>query len=197
MTTISALNGKDDDYENNWDGVSSVTATKTKAKLECYFEIFLPSKEVDKCENSRDIWMYSEKNLVLNNYNWTCKTWDGVVIATENYEIRSKGPVNKHYVSSLGIFKLSKTIILCNPENKSYHPVYKKMGNGPDRHIYMDFVTGNWVVHSTVGFSRAFLTQESSSSRSPKAGVVWQFYDLDTNTWEEDLTMSVKPVYLK
>merc|ERR1712142_622543 len=68
LTTLDPNLGKDMVGKNNWDGVER----SQDYKMECYFEILIPSSKVKRAKSKRDIQVYSGE-LVLAQYKWSLK----------------------------------------------------------------------------------------------------------------------------
>ena len=82
LTTLDPKLGKYTVGRNNWDGV----ARNQDDKMECYFEILMPSTMVRRARERRDIQVH-DGVLVLANYKWSLKNWEGDLLATQHYMV--------------------------------------------------------------------------------------------------------------
>merc|ERR1719341_2487438 len=60
---------------NNWDGLAAIK------KVDCYFEILMPSNKVRRGKEKRDILVH-EGALWLSEYKWSLKNWE---LATKHF----------------------------------------------------------------------------------------------------------------
>ena len=101
LTTLDPNIGKEMVAKNNWDGV----ARSQECKMECYFEILMPSSKVRRAKDKRDIQVYTG-NLILSEYKWSMKNWSGELLATQHFMIRSEGQAAvKHKESSFDNYR--------------------------------------------------------------------------------------------
>ena len=115
LTTLDPKLGKDIVGKNNWDGVTRTP----EDKMECYFEILMPSSKVRRAKEKRDIQIHTGE-LVLSQYKWSLKNWSGDLMATQYFMVRSEGEAADKHSTSMGRYTLCNNIITHDDK-----PVYK------------------------------------------------------------------------
>jgi len=161
LTTLDTSHGREVIANNNWGGV--VTGQRDQVeRTECYFEILLPSNE------GRDIQIYNGE-LVLENYKWNLRSWDGELLATQYFMVRSEGGAAQKYSYLMGRYTICENIVTHDD-----NPVYKKEGEHVDVFLYTDY-NGDWRVGTVVGTTRCNLQQSSDFSPSPNRTKMWQY----------------------
>jgi len=180
LTTLEPRLGREVVAYNNWGG----TFTGQTDKMECYFELWLPSHEVKRAKDERDIQIYVGP-LFLRNYKWNLKRWDGELLATQHFMIRSEGEAAEDHDYLMGRYTLYEYIV-----SQDGLPVYKK--DDGNFFLYTD-KNGNWCVGDVVGDNRCWLSQDSNKSPSPDRTEVWKYIYEDT--WSEDITLKVHACY--
>ena len=103
----------------------------------------MPSSKVKRAREKRDIQVHPGE-LVLANYKWSLKNWDGELLATQHFMVRSEGRAAYLQSARMGRYTLVGNI-LCNGK----YPVYKH--DEGDSYISMD-MHGNWSVGSVAGY---------------------------------------------
>ena len=116
LTTLDPKLGKDIVGKNNWDGVTRTP----EDKMECYFEILMPSSKVRRAKEKRDIQIHTGE-LVLSQYKWSLKNWSGDLMATQHFMVRSAGEAAVKQSNTMGRYSMCKNIITHDDE-----PVYKQ-----------------------------------------------------------------------
>ena len=106
LTTFEPRLGRDTIAKNNWDGMTR----SQDEKMECYFEILLPSIKVKRARERRDIEVYSGE-LVLANYKWNLKSWIGELLATQYFMVRSDGEAGNRNSLLMGRYTLCGNIV--------------------------------------------------------------------------------------
>ena len=194
LTTLDPSLGKETVGKNNWDGVVRHRGTM----MECYFEILIPSCRVKRAKEKRDIQVFAGE-LYLDEYMWSLKNWEGDLLATQYFMIRSDGEAAEKQSDTMGRYTLCENIATTND-----HPVYKHEQDDLYLYTAMD---GNWIVGPIPGGHRAFLVQRSRHSPSPHKTISWKYYDPDydasdsdsdtdpDNAWILDETLKVYPCY--
>ena len=99
LTTLEPRLGREVIAKNNWGGF--ITGQNNQIdKMECYFEVLLPSSKVKRAKDKRDIQIY-EGELFLENYKWNLKGWNGELKATQYFMIRSEGEAAKYFYNNI------------------------------------------------------------------------------------------------
>ena len=182
LTTLDPKLGKEAVWKNNWDGVSRTV----NEKMECYFEILLPSTAVRRAKERRDIQVFPGE-LPLSEYNWSLKKWSGELLATEHFMIRSEGEAAKKQPFCLGRYTLCRYIIM-----QDGTPVYKHDKN--QIFLYRNSEGKKWFVGPVAGHTATILAQTSEDSSSPSKTVQWMYATPDG--LKADETLRVNPVYV-
>ena len=181
LTTLDPRLGRDTVQKNNWAGL----ARHKDYKMECYFEILLPSRKVKRAKEKRDIQVYTGE-LCLGEFKWSLKNWDGDILATQHFMISSEGEAAKQLSYTMGRYTLCRNIVT-NEE----HPVYKH----EEGEVYLYTIkNGNWCVGPVAGNDVCYLLQKSNNSPSPHKTIVWQYASC-TGDWPVDQTLKVYPCY--
>jgi len=180
LTTLDPRNGKDVVGKNNWDGI----ARNNDHKMECYFEILIPSSKVTRAKERRDIQVF-QGELVLSDYVWSLKNWEGDLLATEHFTVRSEGKAAEKYPCIMGRYTLCKWVVM--PDDT---PVYKH----DDRALFLYKMNTLWHVGPVAGDKAAYLLQQSGDSPSPKKTIPWMFTSINKD-WKIDETLRVDPIY--
>ena len=100
--------------------------------------------------------MYTGGELILSNYNWNLKSWDGKLLATQNYMVSSQGEAARQHSYAMGRYTLCQNFV--TPGDM---PVYKH--DGKRFYIYRNEV-GDWCVGDVAGYSSCSLIQKSNMS---------------------------------
>jgi len=181
LTTLEPSLGRDTVTANNWGGAAGAQ----KGKIECYFEILLPSVKLRRAKERRDIQIFSG-NLVLSRYKWSLKTFDGGLVATQHYMVSSQGQAAVAWSRTMGQYTLCQNVV-----SQDDTPAYKH-----DENNYYIFrgKNGNWCVGETIGHNRCSFTQRSENSLSPNKTKPWLYADV-AGKWQEDETLKVFPCY--
>ena len=181
MTTLDPRLGKDTVWKNNWDGMTS----RIDEKMECYFEILIPSDEVMRAKEKRDIQVFP-RTLPLSRYKWSLKNWSGELLATEHFIIRSEGGAATS--PCMGRYTLCRYIVM--PDGT---PVYKH--DTDQIFLYRNNELNSWYVGRVAGHICANLVQTSDSSSSPSKTIPWKYRASD-GTMKIDETLRVDPIYV-
>ena len=189
LTTLEPKYGLQTIMKNNWGG-----AAADRAKVDAYFEILLPSREITRAKDKRDIQVY-KGTLKLSDYKWNLRSFDtGDLLATQYFMISSEGEAMEEHSDIMGRYKLSKkNVTNCPP--LSNVPVYKK--DGGKFYLYLTH-RGNWIVSDVVGHSAGYIFQLNSGepAPSPLKNLPWQYSsDANANGWKDDDTLKVYPCY--
>lgn len=180
LTTLDPRNGKDVVGKNNWDGI----ARNNDHKMECYFEILIPSSKVTRAKEKRDIQVYPGE-LVLSDYMWSLKDWAGDLLATEHFMVRSEGKAAENYPKTMGRYTLCKWVVM--PDKT---PVYEHN----DRKLFLYKKDQIWFIGPVVGNNAGYLIQHSEDSPAPKKTIPWR-YAHSNNELKIDETLRVDPIY--
>ena len=122
LTTLEPKYGLPTIMNNNWDGVAV-----NRAKVEAYFEFWLPSSAIIRAKEKRNIQVY-KGTLKLSDYKWNLKSFEtGDLLATQYFMISSEGEAMKEYSDIMGRYTLSQKIVMNCPPLDNF-PVYKKDG---------------------------------------------------------------------
>ena len=124
LTTLEPRLGRETVKNNNWDGV----AGNVDKKLDVCFEIFMPSSKVTRAKDRRDIQVHTGP-IMLADYKWSCKNWEGELLASQHIMVSSQGGAARAHPDIMGRYTLAKHIVLYD-----YCPVYKH----DDRDYYHD-----------------------------------------------------------
>jgi hypothetical protein len=179
LTTLDPRLGKETVGGNNWDGA----ARRQDGKMESYFEILMPSNMVKRAKAKRDIQVH-DGELRLADYKWNLRNWDGDLLATQYFMVRSEGEAAMKHNLSMGRYTLC-TYIVTHDDN----PVYKH--DDSNRFLYSD-KSGYWCISTVAGNDVPNLIQYSKNSPSPHKTKPWQFYDKE---WKFDETLRVYACY--
>ena len=87
LTTVDPHLGRQTVLNNNWAGIVQVPIQK----LERYFEIRIPSYKVRRAIDQRDIQIYTGDVLMLADYSWSLRSWEGDLMATQFFKVSSQG----------------------------------------------------------------------------------------------------------
>ena len=128
--------------------------------------------------------MYTGGELKLADYNWSLKTWEGKLLATQHFMVSSQGEAANKHRYSMGRYTLCPNFV-----TPGCIPVYKK--DVGDHYLYQ-CENGNWCVGPVAGDGFAFLNQKSKSP-SPSKTIPWKLFS--DNGWKEDETLKVYPCY--
>jgi len=184
LTTCEPSLGREVIANNNW-GILGLNNQIVIKKMECFFEVWLPSNKVKRAKDGRDIQVY-EGVLVLANYKWNLKGWDGKLLATQHFMVRSEGEAARCQSSVMGRYTICGNMV-----TNDDHPVYKK----DDAEIFLyTFKNGNWTVGPKVGANRFNLFQNSEKSASPNKTKEW-WYASGGKSWTVDKTLKVYACY--
>jgi len=183
LTTLDPKLGKEAVWKNNWDGVTR----KIEEKMECYFEILIPSDEVRRAKEKRDIQVFP-RELQLSDYKWSLKNWAGELLATEHFIIRSEGEAAKRQPACMGRYTLCRYIVM--PDGT---PVYKHDTN--QMYLYRNNEMKHWIVGPVAGHISARLAQNTDESSSPSKTVPWM-YATGSGGTKIDETLRVNPIYV-
>ena len=179
LTTLDPKLGKDIVIQNNWDGVTR----NSEEKMECYFEILMPSSKVTRAKEKRDIQIFTGE-LALSQYKWSLKDWSGDLMATQHFMVRSEGAAAVNQSTTMGRYTLCGNIVMQKDK-----PVYKH--DTTDMFLYS--INGNWHVSAVAGNNADCLLFQPSNTPSPHKTIPWK-YALDYE-WQEDETLKVRPCY--
>jgi len=183
LTTLDPKLGKEAVWKNNWDGV----IRNIEEKMECYFEILIPSDEVRRAKEKRDIQVFPGE-LQLSDYKWSLKNWAGELLATEHFIIRSEGEAAKRQPACMGRYTLCRYIVM--PDGT---PVYKHDTN--QMYLYRNNEMKHWIVGIVAGHISARLAQKTDESSSPSKTVPWM-YATGSDGTKIDETLRVNPIYV-
>ena len=183
LTTLDPKLGKEAVWKNNWDGV----IRNIEEKMECYFEILIPSDEVRRAKEKRDIQVFPTE-LKLSDYKWSLKNWAGELLATEHFIIRSEGEAAKRQPACMGRYTLCRYIVM--PDGT---PVYKHDTN--QMYLYRNNEMKHWIVGIVAGHISARLAQKTDESSSPSKTVPWM-YATGSDGTKIDETLRVNPIYV-
>jgi len=183
LTTLDPKLGKEAVWKNNWDGV----IRNIEEKMECYFEILIPSDEVRRAKEKRDIQVFPGE-LQLSDYKWSLKNWSGELLATEHFIIRSEGEAAKRQPACMGRYTLCRYIVM--PDGT---PVYKHDTN--QMYLYRNNEMKHWIVGIVAGHISARLAQKTDESSSPSKTVPWM-YATGSDGTKIDETLRVNPIYV-
>merc|ERR1712179_841600 len=147
LTTLEPRHGPEVIKNNNWDGVAA-----TKNNVEVYFEITMPSSKVKRANDKRDIQVHKGP-LVLSEYRWSLKDWDGLLLATQYFMVSSEGKAKEVQCLSIGKYSLVKDIVMTHSTKESDKTfVYKN--EEKNMYLYHSFPLGIWVVGKIAGNNR-------------------------------------------
>ena len=182
LTTLDPKLGKEVVGKNNWDGVTRTP----EDKMECYFEILMPSSKVRRAKEKRDIQIHTGE-LVLSQYKWSLKNWSGDLMATQHFMVRSEGEAAVKQSSTMGRYTLC-TNILTHGDT----PVYKH----DEREMYLySNEDGDWSVSNVAGHGSSYLFQLSQNYPSPHKTITWKYFVEKVGGFEDDETLKVYPCY--
>jgi len=184
LTTLDPKLGKEAVWKNNWDGV----IRNIEEKMECYFEILIPSDEVRRAKEKRDIQVFPGE-LQLSDYKWSLKNWAGELLATEHFIIRSEGEAAKRQPACMGRYTLCRYIVM--PDGS---PVYKHDTN--QIFLYRNYEFKSWFVGPVAGHMASSLTQRNNDSFSPSKTIPWMYADGSNEGMKIDETLRVNPIYI-
>ena len=182
LTTLEPRLGREVVQKNNWDGMRD-------KNVDVCFELLMPSIRVKRVKEKRVIQIH-QGPILLSDYKWTLKNWDGELLATQHFMVCSRGGAAQEHPEKMGRYALFKRIVV-----DGHCPVYKH--ETQDYFLYRDS-RGDWSVGDIVGDSKCWLQQESSDeevdrSPSPPKTVSWLYVDL--GGFREDVTLRVYPCY--
>ena len=181
LTTLDPKLGKKIVGKNNWDGVAASQADK----MECYFEILIPTSRVRRARDMRDIEVYPGE-LILSKYKWSLKSWRGDLLATQFFMISSEGEAARYHSATMGRYTLCNYVV-----TQDNIPVYKHDHN--QRFLFR--YKGCWVVGNVIGLDQGIIQQLSNKSTSPDKTIPWQYYDVKEDKLSVDETLRVYPCY--
>jgi len=187
LTTLEPRHGPGVIRNNNWDGVAA-----TRNNIEVYFEIMMPTSKVKRANDTRDIQVHKGP-LVLSEYRWSLKDWDGQLLATQYFMISSKGMAKIFQGSSNGRYSLARDIVMSHSSKESDRTFVYKNDEGT-KYLYRNY-SGNWVVGKIAGDIRFSLlqTDEGTNHPSPPKILPWKYYN---DGWrDDDKTLKVFPCY--
>ena len=168
LTTLEPKYGLPTIMNNDWDG-----AAVNRAKVEIYFEFLLPSSEIIRAKEKRNIQVY-EGTLNISDYKWNLKRFDtGDLLATQFFMISSEGGAMEEHSEMMGRYTLSQNIVMnCPPLDNV--PVYKK--DGGKFYLYLNSC-GDWLVSDVVGYRAGYRKQANSGepAPSPLQNLPWQY----------------------
>ena len=184
LTTFDPGLGRQTVVNNNWDGLA--TARRKNYKMNSYFEILMPSSKVRRAKEKRDIQVHTGE-LLLADYKWSLKNWQGELLATQHFMISSEGKAAEDHPESMGRYTLMRSMV-----TNGHHPVYKH--DDEEGYIFMN-ADGLWGASDVAGFEECFLRQNSDFSPSPCKTIPWEFWDDNFNGWEGDVSLRVYPCF--
>jgi len=187
LTMLEPQYGEEKIMKNNWDG-----AAVSRDKVEAFFEIQMPGTKAVRAEDKRDILVH-KGDLVLSDYKWNLKSWDGVLLATQHFRVSSSGRAREEQGGSMGRYTLYPQAVLSHA-GLELVPVYKH--DDRDLFLYLNR-GGNWSVGAVIGDDRCKLVQirhEESPSPAPSKYLSWQYAGTG---WKGDDTLKVYPCYIK
>jgi len=189
LTTVDPLLGKETVSNNNWDGL----ARSSSDKMERYIEIRIPSDEVRRAREKRDIQVYTGGELKLSNYSWSLKSWEGQLIATQYFMVRSQGGATRYHSERMGRYTLCQNIVTTGSGTTGYTatPVYKQ--DEGNNYLYYLHQFDKWCVGPVAGDTSTGLSQRSDQSPSPHKTIPWK-YGMEGKSWDDD-TLKVYPCY--
>merc|ERR1712117_139303 len=126
---------------------------------------------VTRAKEKRDIQVYPEE-LVLSDYMWSLKNWEGELLATEYFMVRSEGKAAQNFPNSMGRYTLCKWVVM--PDKT---PVYEH----DDRKLFLYKMNQKWRIGPVAGDNNVCLFQQSGDSPSPKKTIPWMF--ICNNEW--------------
>merc|ERR1711892_300533 len=179
LTTLDPRLGKETVGKNNWDGL----IRNQDDKMECYFEIMMPSNMVRRARARRDIQVH-EGELILADYKWSLRWWDGELMATQHYMVRSEGEAAVAQSYYMGRYTLCTYIVMIDDT-----PVYEH--DQGKRYLYRSKF-GSWSMSPVAGDDFVNLYQKSLNASSPQKTIPWQYSE---DGWQEDETLRVYPCY--
>ena len=97
----------------------------------------MPSSKVERAKEKRDIQVHTGA-LVLSDYKWSLKSWDGELLATQYFKISSQGDGAIYRGHCMGRYTLVTHTVMHDGT-----PVYKH----DERDTYLYRYNGNWIVH--------------------------------------------------
>jgi len=184
LTTLDPKLGKEAVWKNNWDGV----IRNIEEKMECYFEILIPSDEVRRAKEKRDIQVFPGE-LQLSDYKWSLKNWAGELLATEHFIIRSEGEAAKRQPACMGRYTLCRYIVM--PDGS---PVYKHDTN--QIFLYRNYELKSWCAGPVAGHMATSLAQRDNDSSSPSKTIPWMYAPGPDEGMKIDETLRVNPIYI-
>merc|ERR1712179_645918 len=183
LTTLEPGLGEETIKNNNWDGVA---ATKN---IEVFFEIQMPSSNVVRAKDTRDIQIHKGP-LLLCDYKWNLKNWDGKLLATQFFMVSSEGKAKEHQGRCLGRYTIIRNIVMRQGDSSIF--LYKQ----DEGDLYLYNSEGDWAVGAVAGEFDCALCQYNGSDRihySPSKITPWKYY---SNGWhDDDETLKVFPCY--
>ena len=184
LTTLDPGMGREIVKENNWDGLAGIM----DAKMDAYFEFLMPSSEVSRVKDKRDIQIFPG-SLQLADYKWSLRNWDGELLATQHFMVSSQGRAVKVHSYVMGRYTLVKNMVMFGGI-----PVYKQ--DVGDAYLYRD-EGGSWCVGDVAGDTMCYLRQptEMEVFPSPHKTNAWIFKIENGELWDEDVTLRVYPCY--
>ena len=133
---------------NNWAGAA------VDKNIDAYFEIFMPTSEVRRAMDKRDIQVFSGI-LELADYTWNLRSWDdGELLATQFFMVSSQGGAAKIYDDLMGKYELATNIVTSDDA-----AVYKHVEGEAYLYRYNDGSLTNWFVGLTAGWSKSLFQQ--------------------------------------
>ena len=185
LTTLEPGHGEEIIKHNKWGGVAA-----TKTTIEVFFEIVIPSSNVVRANDTRDIQVHKGP-LQLSNYKWSLKNWDGQLLATQFFMVSSDGGAKAHHSLCMGRYSIVRDIVMKQEGETTF--VYKKDEGERSKYLYNS--DGNWVVGNVAGDTRCSLGQTNYGPKiySPSKTKKWRYYH--HGGWHVDKTLKVFPCY--
>ena len=187
LTTLEPGQGEETIKNNNWDGVAA-----TKTKFEVFFEILIPSSKVVRANDTRDIQVH-DGPLLLSDYKWNLKNWEGKPLATQYFMVSSEGNAKVYQDHCLGRYTLVGNFVMRQGDEITC--VYKQEKG--TRFLYN--CDGDWAVSHIAGSDNCYLYQHNGNDEtyySPSKINPWEYYNDGVDDWQvDDRTLKVFPCY--
>ena len=181
LTTLDPSLGREVVKNNNWNGL----AEGIDKKMDCYFEILMPSNKVRRGKEKRDIQVHNGA-LKLAEYKWSLKNWKGELLVTQHFMVSSQGEAARRLADKMGRYTLVGNILLYD-----VIPVYKH--DEEEAYLYRS-KHGSWCIGPCAGDDKCSLSQLSNNVGHPSPPKIdpWKYHD---NGWMEDVTLKVYPCF--
>ena len=144
--------------------------------------------------DKRDIHVYKGP-LILIDYKWNLKNWDGDLLVTQYFMVTSDGKAKKSVGHCMGRYTLIKDIVMIYRKGERT-PVFK---NDKDHFLYLSSL-GVWCVSKTVGEEICKLSQKRDGvgfSVLPSKTLPWKYASRknDGSWMDDDNTLKVFPCF--